>query len=383
MFQTSTLYINKQALTHNLNFIQNLVGKKVRFSSVIKGNAYGHGIEVFVPLAEDCGINHFSVFDANEALRAYNASRQNSGIMIMGMIDVYELDWAIQKGVEFYVFDFDRLFNALEAAKRIGKPARIHLEVETGMNRTGFDERDVDKLIKILQKNKKYYVLEGICTHFAGAESIANYARILTQIKRYKNHIKKFRRHSIKPKYRHVASSAATITYPETRLDMVRIGIMQFGFWPSPEAFINYISDKKEKDDPLQRIITWKSKVMDTKYVKTGEFVGYGTSYMARNNMKIATIPVGYAHGYSRSLSYQGRVLINGHRVDVIGNVNMNVLIVKITDIPETKRGDEVVLIGKQEGAEITVASFSDFSDQLNYEMLTRLPEEIPRIIEI
>ncbi|MGC9332398.1 MAG: alanine racemase [Bacteroidales bacterium] len=95
-FRNQTSYINKQALTHNLNFIQDLVGKKVRFSSVIKGNAYGYGIEVFVPLAEDCGINHFSVFDANEALRAYNALRQNSGIMIMGMIDMYELDWAIQ-----------------------------------------------------------------------------------------------------------------------------------------------------------------------------------------------------------------------------------------------------------------------------------------------
>ncbi|HKK66721.1 MAG TPA: alanine racemase C-terminal domain-containing protein, partial [Bacteroidales bacterium] len=130
------------------------------------------------------------------------------------------------------------------------------------------------------------------------------------------------------------------------------------------------------------RIMTWKSKVMDTKYVKTGEFISYGTSYMARNNMKIATIPVGYAHGYSRSLSHQGRVLINGHRVDIVGNVNMNLLIVKISDIPETKKGDEVVLIGKQNGSEITVASFSEFSNQLNYEMLTRLPAEIPRIVD-
>jgi alanine racemase len=233
-----------------------------------------------------------------------------------------------------------------------------------------------------LQNNKKHYILEGICTHFAGAESIANYARIMNQQKRYKKYLKQFRRNGLKPKYRHVASSAATIAYPDTQLDMVRIGILQFGFWPSPEIFINYISNKEDKTDPLDRIMTWKSKVMDTKYVKTGEFISYGTSYMARNNMKIATIPVGYAHGYSRSLSHQGRVLINGHRVDIVGNVNMNLLIVKISDIPETKKGDEVVLIGKQNGSEITVASFSEFSNQLNYEMLTRLPAEIPRIVD-
>ncbi|MFO7879835.1 MAG: alanine racemase [Bacteroidales bacterium] len=383
MFQTSVLHINKQALINNLEFIKKLVGKKTRISSVIKGNAYGHGIEVFVPLAEYCGINHFSVFNADEALRAHKASQQKSGIMIMGMIDTHELDWAIENDIEFFVFEFDRLFEAIEAAKRQNKPARIHLEMETGMNRTGFDERDAGKVIQVLQNNKKHYILEGICTHFAGAESIANYARIVNQQKRYKKYLKQFRRNGLKPKFRHVASSAATIAYPDAQLDMVRIGIMQYGFWPSPEIFINYISNKEDKSDPLDRILTWKSRVMDTKYVKTGEFISYGTSYMARNNMKIATIPVGYAHGYSRSLSHQGRVLINGHRVDIVGNVNMNLLIVKISDIPETKKGDEVVLIGKQNGSEITVASFSEFSNQLNYEMLTRLPAEIPRIVDV
>src|SRR6056297_532470 len=181
MFQTSVLHIHKQALINNLEFIKGLVGKKTRISSVIKGNAYGHGIEVFVPLAEYCGINHFSVFNADEALRAYKASEQNSGIMIMGMIDTHELDWAIRNDIEFFVFEFDRLFEAIETARRLNKPARIHLEMETGMNRTGFDERDAGKVIQVLQNNKKHYILEGICTHFAGAESIANYARIMNQ----------------------------------------------------------------------------------------------------------------------------------------------------------------------------------------------------------
>lgn len=382
MFQTSRLHINRHALVQNLAFIRKTVGEKVRISSVIKGNAYGHGIEVFVPLAESCGINHFAVFNADEALRAHKAIKQDSDIMIMGMIDNVDLEWAIENRIEFFVFEFDRLFAAIEKAKEIEKPARIHVELETGMNRTGFDETEMDQLIHVLKENRKHFEMVGLVTHLAGAESIANYTRITTQVKRYKLYYKRFKRNNLKPKYRHVASSAASIRYPETRFDMVRIGILQYGFWPSPEIFINYTVKNDTNKDPLARVLSWKSRVMSTKYVKTGEFIGYGTSYIAKNNMKIATIPVGYSHGYSRSLSHQGRVLINGQRVDIVGVVNMNMLIVKISDIPETKKGDEVVLIGQQETSEITVASFSDFSNQLNYEMLTRLPLEIPRIVE-
>lgn len=383
MFATSSLHINRQALENNLMFLRNYLGPNVQFSSVIKGNAYGHGIEVFVPLAEECGVDHFSVFNADEALRAHNASVNNSTIMIMGMIENQELRWAIEHDIEFFVFEFDRLVAALEMAKELGKPAKIHLEVETGMNRTGFNTHDLTKAIQILKNNREHFSLEGLCTHYAGAESIANHTRIKSQIRRYRNTYKKVVSHNLIPKKRHTACSAAALTYPESIMDMVRVGIMQYGFWPSIETFINFIGKREDKNDPLRRVIAWKSKVMSTKQVKTGEFIGYGTSYIARNNMKIATIPVGYSHGYSRSLSYQGRVLIHGHRVDVIGIVNMNLLIARVSDVPETKKGDEVVMIGKQENSEITVASFGDFSNQLNYELLTRLPMDIPRVVSI
>lgn len=383
MFATSTLHINREALENNLKFLRNHLGPNVTMSSVIKGNAYGHGIEVFVPLAEACGINHFSVFNADEAFRAHKASVMDSTIMIMGMIENQELRWAIENDIEFFVFEFDRLMAALEMARELGKPAKIHLEVETGMNRTGFNNGHLTKAIQILKNNREHFSLEGFCTHYAGAESIANHTRIKSQIRKYRSAYKKIVSHNLIPKKRHTACSAAAFSYPETIMDMVRIGIMQYGFWPSIETFINYVGKKEQKQDPLRRVLSWKSKVMSTKTVKTGEFIGYGTSYIARNNMKIATIPVGYSHGYSRSLSYQGRVLIHGHRVDVIGIVNMNLLIARISDVPETKKGDEVVMIGKQGDSEITVASFSDFSNQLNYELLTRLPMDIPRVVEV
>lgn len=156
---------------------------------------------------------------------------------------------------------------------------------------------------------------------------------------------------------------------------------MQYGFWPSDETLINYLNKKEDKTDPLKRVISWKTRVMDTKEVNTGEFIGYGTTYLAHKKLKIATIPVGYAHGFSRSLSNTGRVLIHGKRVGVVGIVNMNLMTVDVTDIPETKKGDEVVLIGSQGDLSLSVASFSELSNQLNYELLTRLPNRIPRVI--
>jgi alanine racemase len=145
------------------------------------------------------------------------------------------------------------------------------------------------------------------------------------------------------------------------------------------EVFIHYTSDKVNKEDPLNRILSWKSKIMSIKEVKTGEFIGYGISFLAQSNVKTALVPVGYSGGYSRSLSNKGRVIINGNRCGVIGVVNMNMIIVDITNVDNAKIGDEVVLIGKQEDIEIKVKSFSDYSDMLNYEILAHMPTNIER----
>ena len=381
MFSTSVIEISKDSLQHNINFLKKQMGKKVKISSVVKGNAYGHGVKEFVPLAEECGLDHFSVYSADEALDVYKYSNHNSDIMIMGMVENEELEWAINTGIEFYVFDIDRLKKTIEYATSLNRIAKIHIEIETGMNRTGFTKEYIPSVIKIIKENKDVLNVKGLCTHFAGAESIANYVRIQKQLKSYSKIHKLFIENDVVPGKRHTACSAASMTYPKSRMDMVRIGIMQYGFWSSRETFIGYINNLENKEDPLRRVIKWKSKIMSTKSVKTGEFIGYGTSYLAQRDMKIATIPVGYAHGYSRELSNQGRVLINGHRVSVIGIVNMNMMTIDITDVSETKKGDEAVLIGKQGDLSISVASFSELSNQLDYELLTRLNQKIPRVV--
>jgi len=379
MAGTSVLEINRSALAHNLNFLQHYFGSETKLSSVIKANAYGHGIEEFVPIAEAAGIGHFSVFSGDEARRVHHIKQPETEVMVMGWMYPEEIEWAVKNEVEFFVFEQDKLMEALRYAREYEKPAIIHIEVETGMNRTGFIQKDLHKVVKIINENKQYFRVKGLCTHYAGAESIANHVRVQRQIKKYNRIYKWITNRGIVPELRHTACSAAAMTYPKTRMDMIRIGILQYGFWPSPETFIHFVHKRMEKTNPLQRVLSWKSQVMSIKTVQPGEFVSYGNYYMAQEEKTIAIVPVGYSHGYSRSLSNQGRVLIDGHRVPVIGIVNMNMLIADVTQIEGVKKGDEVVLIGDQDGVTITLASFADFNNQLNYELLARLPLNTPR----
>ena len=381
MHKNSVIEINKEAYKKNLDFLKKLHGKNIILSSVVKGNAYGHGLKEFVTMAYECGIRHFSVFDVEEAKIVFDCHKDEVTILIMGFVANDDLQWVIENKIEFFVFDRYRLANASKIAKKLKTKAIIHIEVETGMNRTGFTITMLKHVAQFLIKNQDNLLFKGLCTHYAGAESIANYYRISKQIDTFKKAENIFEDFELSPEIKHTACSAASIMFPEIRMNMVRIGILQYGLWPSNEVLVSFLNSKKIKKDPLQRIITWKSEVMSVKRVKMGEFIGYGISFFAEEKMKIATIPLGYSHGYSRSLSNNGRVLLNGQFCRIIGTVNMNMLTIDVTNVEHVKKGDEVVLLGNQNDMSITVASFSDFSNQLNYELLTRISKTIPRKI--
>lgn len=379
--QSSYIEISKSALKHNIKFLRSFVQENVKISSVVKGNAYGHGFNHFIPMVESNKINHFSVFSAYEALQVKEVAKPSSKIMIMGFIDDNELPWVIENEIEFYVFDLYRLKQAIIWSKKIKKRAKIHIEIETGMNRTGFAIKEIPQVIQLIIENRKQLTLSGLCTHYAGAESITNYYRIKKQQQLFHQISDKYFSASIRPILRHTACSAAALRYPKSQMDMVRLGIVQYGFFPNNELAIEYLTKNKNITNPLRRLISWKSKVMVTHHVKAGEFIGYGTSYLANSDKKIAIIPIGYGNGYTRALSNQGRVIVNGQLVAVIGTINMNMVTVDVTNIENVERGTDVILIGKQDNVEISVSSFSEFSDLVNYELLTRLPKDLPRII--
>ncbi len=380
MFNTSYIEISRKAYRSNIRYLKKIIGKAA-FSSVVKGNAYGHGVHNIVPLAEEAGIFHFSVFSAKEASEMLEVLSEKSKIMIMGLLDDPEIEWAIENGIEFFVFDHGRLQKAIETARKMNLRARLHIEVETGFNRTGFEYPDIGALMAYLKQHRAHFEFRGLCTHYAGAESLANYLRIKNQLSQFRKFNRYFVRHDLLPELRHTACSAAALTYPNTIMDMVRFGIAQYGFWPSPETKMFRFRKGTAEKSPLNRMLSWKSKVMVVKQVEAGNFIGYGSSYLANRKMKVAIIPVGYANGFSRALSNTGRVLIRGRRVPVIGTVTMNTMTVDVTGLPGVERGDEVVMIGRQKRMNISISSFCELSEQLNYQLLTRLPADIPRLI--
>ena len=383
MRATSWIELSRETYARNVRYLKKRIGRGATFCSVIKGNAYGHGIEQLVEMAQHEGVYWFAVYDAGEAFRARQVAHADTNIMIMGMVDHEAVEWAVEHGVSFYIFDPERLAEAIETAKKTGRPARIHLELETGLNRTGLEHEDLDRVVQMVLANFEDVNIEGLCTHFAGAESIANHVRVTGQMERFYELVNELQKQGLKAGRRHTACSAAALTLPETTMDMVRFGIAQYGFWPSKETRMHNLLTRETqfKRDPLRRVLSWKSNVMGLKQVAAGKFVSYGTSYQTLRDETLAIVPVGYAHGFSRSLSNRGHVLIRGRRAPVAGMVNMNMIMVDVTDIPQVEPGDEVVLIGKQGRREISVSAFTDLTQNVNYEMLTRLPGEIPRQI--
>lgn len=386
MRKPSVIELSRSALRQNLHYLRERVGPQPVLSAIIKGNAYGHGIEVWVPLAEKCGVRHFGVFGADEAERALAVAHPDSHIMIMGHLPDDEVAWAVDRGCSFFVFDPGRLHAAIGAADKLGRPARIHLELETGLRRTGFEAAALDAAVEAVRTQRDRLELEGLCTHFAGAESSANFLRIEHQFARFTGLCDDLAIQGLTPRYRHAACSAAALTYPKAILDMVRIGIAHYGYWPSEETRMQVwardaLNSGDVARDPLRRVMRWSSLVMDLKNVPPGEYVGYGNAYMSSRHQRVAAVPVGYYHGFARDLSNLGHVLIGGRRAPVAGVVNMNMMMVDVTDIPRVQRGDEVVIIGKQGRAHISVHSFSDMTRDLNYEVLVRLPADIPRVV--
>lgn len=380
MLHTSYIELSKEALNHNLEFLRNKLKPGVRYSMVIKGNAYGHGIESILPMIEEAGIDHFAVFSTDEAMRAYQIKQEHCEIMIMGFVDDEYLEWAIEHDVSFFVFTMERLRAVEQVSKKTSKPARIHIELETGMHRTGFLPHELNQVAEILTKNDKNISLEGLCTHFAGAEHLANFERVQKQMQHFQKTCRWFYDFGLKPRFRHVACSAGLLNFPDSALDLVRIGISNYGFWPSEETKMLHLKENGQMPkDPLQRVLSWKSKILSVNHVGEGKYVSYGKSYITNRDSLIAVVPVGYGYGFSRNLSNLGHVLVHGKRVTVVGSVNMNMMVLDVTDVPDVQVNDEVVLIGRQGSITITVSSFSNMNNSMNYELLTRLPQEIPR----
>jgi len=234
-------------------------------------------------------------------------------------------------------------------------------------------------LAKFILKHKEKLYLEGLSTHFANIEDTLDASFANLQLSRLKDAISNLKRNGVNPQLVHCAASAGTILYPSTHFNMVRIGIALYGLWPSRETKIALALRKKKL--VLNPVLSWKSIVAQLKVVKAGDSVGYGRTWYAARKTKVAVIPIGYSDGYDRKLSGASRVLINGKFAPVIGRVAMNMIVVDVTGINKINIEDEVVLIGASRKESISAEELAERSGTINYEVVARINERIPRVL--
>ncbi|GAX61228.1 alanine racemase [Candidatus Scalindua japonica] len=371
--------ISESNYAHNISFFQKLIEDNVELSVMIKSNAYGHGWQLIASLASKCKINTFCVYSLDEALNLLNAGFRQD-ILIMGHVPLSRLEEAVRTDCHLALFNKESLIKLIDITQRLKKPVIVHLKLETGFHRQGVTENDLQWFISKL-KRTPLVVLDAAYTHLASVDDTNNYDYAYYQKNRFEQMINTIINEGFPKLKKHIANSAATILLNETRYDMVRLGISQFGLWPSRETFISYKNHFLGNKGDLFPVMTWKTRIAQIKWVQPGHYIGYDCTYRTTRGSRIAVLPVGYAEGYDRGLSNNGYVLIKGKKAFVCGQICMNLTMVDVSDIPDVQLEDEVVLLGKQGDEEISADNLANLLGTINYEVVTRINSEIDRII--
>ncbi|OGM15176.1 alanine racemase [Candidatus Woesebacteria bacterium RBG_19FT_COMBO_42_9] len=366
--------ISRSSLLHNLSEIKGIVGAKTKIGCVIKANAYGHGIREVVEILKDT-TDWFCVDNIEEALIVRELS--NKPIVILGYTPLSRMKEAIEKNISMVVYNRESINKIVNLNLPI--KAKLHIKIETGLNRQGVGKEALLTLSKHILKNEKRMFLEGVSTHFANIEDTLDASFANLQLKNLNKAIAALKRNGIHPPLIHSAASAGAILYPKTHFKMVRIGIALYGLWPSRETKIALATRKKKLI--LKPVLSWKSIVAQVKEIEAGESVGYGRSWFAHRKTKIAVVPVGYSDGYDRGLSNNSRVLIKGKFTPLVGRVAMNMIVVDVTNIKNVHVEDEVLLMGPSGKESISAEELAERSGTINYEMIARINERIPRVL--
>ena len=362
--------INLDAVMHNLEKMHTLIKDDTKIIAVIKTDGYGHGA---VPIAKKIEslpyLWGFAVATQQEGtvLRRHGIKKP---VLILGHSFEEEFERIVEDDLEPAIFTYESAKVLSETAKRLKKTAKIHIKIDTGMSRIGYQvsEASADEIAKTAElKNLK---IEGVFTHFAKADE-ADKTHVHGQIAAYQKMLTMLEERGVEIPLKHCSNSAGIIDFPDMKHDLARAGISIYGMYPSDEV-------KKDAVDlkPALELISHISFVKD---VEKGTSISYGGTFVAPKKMRIATIPVGYGDGYPRSLSNKGYVLIHGKRADIVGRVCMDQFMVDVTEIPEAKFMDPVTLVGKDKDAVIRVEDLSDLSGRFNYEFVCDLSKRVPR----
>ena len=363
--------IDLDAIAHNAREIKKLTGNRVELMGAVKADAYGHGVFEVVHTLLNNGVNQLAVSMLDEAIQL---RKMGIGvpILILGYTDPARADEIVLNEVTQTVFTPD-LAQALSiAAVRLGRNAKIHVKIDTGMTRLGFmpGYSAVKSIAEI--GTMPGLIIEGIFTHFASAdEDVKDYT--MMQFERFMSVCSELSRVGIHIPIKHVCNSGGIIQYTQMHLDMVRPGIILYGLYPSNEVSRSSIN--------LKPAMTLKANIVHVKDVDKDTCISYGRTFRTSRKSRIATVPIGYADGYTRLMSNKGRMLVNGEFVPVVGRICMDQCMIDVTDLEkEVHVGDEVVIFGNQGGASISVDEIAAKVGTINYELICIIGKRIPRV---
>lgn len=363
--------INLAAIARNIQQIRSLLQPGTRIMGVVKANAYGHGAVPVSRVLLQNGASMLAVARAGEAVLLRQAGI-TVPILVLGYTPGEMFNELLEYGLTQTVFSLDYARLLDEAAARAGKKLTVHIKVDTGMGRLGFWHAREDALRDVLAIARLPHLeVEGIYTHFAAADS-ADKTYTEQQIQAFQEFLHRLRKQGLQVALRHCANSAGIIDHPEAHLDMVRPGIIIYGLYPSVEV--------KRDRLRLEPAMTFKTRIAQVKEVEAGFSVSYGCTYTTSGNTIIATLPVGYADGYSRLLSSRGQVLVRGRRAGIIGRVCMDQCMIDVGHLPGVQPGEEVVLFGRQGQAWLPVEEWAGWIGTINYEAVCMVSARVPRV---
>lgn len=369
-----SIRISLDALRSNARALRDLVAP-ARAAFVVKANAYGHGLTDVARAVEPLA-DRLCVYSIDEAIELRDAGITGR-IFVMGPIESADLEEAIARKFEIALWDTGAYLRALcEASRTRHDRAAVHVKVNTGVARLGLEPTDATDAIEDYARLPEIDIA-GVFSHLAAAEELDS-PFTMEQLEKFERVTRSadpiVHSRGAHPVH-HIAASAAAMLWPQTRLDMVRIGIALYGLWPSPQTRVAMNGTNLQ----LQPALTFETRLTAVRSVEAGTPIGYGCSYHAPKRTKIGVIPLGYADGIPRALSNRGAFVIGGVRVPVVGRVCMNMTLVDLGAAAQAKPGDAVTLIGGEADDRVTADDWAQWSDTINYEIVTRLPAELRR----
>lgn len=364
--------IDLDALLFNFEQMNKNIPEGTKIMAVVKTDAYGHGAVPLASLLETQDyLWGYATATVDEAVELRQAGI-GKPILILGYTFPECYPSVVKYDIRQTVFGLDMAKALSEEALRQNKKVSIHIKLDTGMGRIGYQNAEEAVRDTVLMKELPMIELEGVFTHFANADT-NNQEFTLHQIKKYEEMIKAMKDAGVHFALKHCANSAGIIELSRQKFDLVRAGIISFGMWPSDEV--------KKDVVRLKPVLSLKSHVVYVKEVAPGTPISYGSTWIAKEKRKIATIPIGYGDGYPRSLSNKGHVLIKGCKAPIVGRICMDQMMVDVTEIPgEVMVGEPVTLIGRDGELTITAEELGDLSGRFNYEFTCDLGNRIPRI---